>query len=158
MLTTQRIIRLLLLITILTIATGGCITTGPASPSPTPQPTPNPATLTPEGVVAGFWSHIDKGEYSDAYQLAYHEPNESYEEWIRDSAATYGVNGSYIEIYDFNVTESFPLTPGTFEGNFSAVQVVLVDTEISYHGNNRTGTVQFPVVKTGEGWKLYGDY
>ncbi|CAJ35234.1 hypothetical protein LRC249 [Methanocella arvoryzae MRE50] len=116
------------------------------------------AILKPETVVVNFWSAIDSGRYADAYQLAYYEQNVSQEEWVRDRTATYGVNGSYIDIYEFNVTETFPLKPGTFEGNFSAVQVVLVDTELSYKGNSRTGTVQFPVVKTESGWKIYGDY
>ncbi|WP_424357268.1 hypothetical protein [Methanocella sp. MCL-LM] len=158
MLTTRRSIFIVLLIFMIALATEGCLGTVPPAPTPTPQPTPDPATLMPEEVVTAFWNAIDSGRYSDAYQFAYHEQNVSQEEWVRDRLATYGANGSHIEIYDFNLTESFPLAPGTFEGNFSAVQVVLVDTELSYQGNNRSGTVQFPVVKTESGWKIYGDY
>lgn len=158
MLTTQRITYVVALMIMITVATGGCLGTVPADQAPTPQPTPDPATLMPEEVVRAFWSAIDSGRYSEAYQFAYLEENVSREEWVQDRIATYGVNGTYIEIYEFNVSESFPLAPGTFEGNFSAVQVVLVDTELSYQGNSRSGTVQFPVVKTESGWKIYGDY
>lgn len=134
---------------------GGC--TNPA-PEPTPQPTPDPAMVTPEKAVVAFWSDIDNGRYADAYGLAYHDSNSSYEDWISDHKAVYGANGSDLQIYSFAISESFPVTPGTFGSNFSAAQVIVVDTRMAYRGENRTGTVQFPAVKVDEGWKIYGDY
>jgi hypothetical protein len=113
---------------------------------------------TPEKVVIGFWNDIDSGRYADAYGLSCHDQNASYEEWINDHEAIYGANGSDLEIHSFSISESFPVTPDTFGSNFSAAQVVVVDTRMAYRGENRTGTVQFPAVKVGEGWKIYGDY
>ena len=155
MLTIQKITCLLSLICVVTLITGGCIS---PSPTPAPCPTPDPAGQTPEKAVIGFWSDIDSGRYADAYGLSYHDRNASYEDWVGEHEATYGANGSYLEIYSFNVTESFPVSPDTFEGSFSAAQVIVVDTKMAYNGENRTGTVQFPVVRTAGVWKVYGDY
>lgn len=155
MLPTQRARLTVLVLTLLVVVAGGC-----ASPSPTPCPKPTPDTsmLIPEEVVVDYWSAIDNGRYTDAYQLTYHDQNVSREDWLHEHEAAYGPNGSYVEIHKLAIADSFPLNQSTFEGNFSAVQVVLVNIQMSYQGTNKTGSVQFPVVKTENGWKIYGDY
>lgn len=139
----------------LMLLAGGCSNQSPAA---APGPTPYPAALTPEKAVIGFWSDIDNGRYAEAYGFTYHDQNTSYQDWIDDHKGTYGANGSDLEIYSFAIADSFPVEPDAFGGNFSAAQVVVVDAKLAYRSENRTGTVQFPVVKTPEGWKIYGDY
>ncbi len=48
--------------------------------------------------------------------------------------------------------------PATFPGNFSAVESVLVQTDVAYYGKNSSGISQFAAVKTADGWKFYGQY
>ncbi len=120
---------------------------------------PSVKDLSPEEVVTQFWMLIGKGDYEHAYDLAYHaNQNLSKQAWIDKHVSMWGENGSYIKIYSFNVTESYPINSSLFEGNFSEARVVNTNATISYMGQNETGELRILVVNTTDGWKVFGNY
>jgi hypothetical protein len=122
------------------------------------QATPLAKNDTPQDVVKDFWEDIDNGDYSAAYNLTYHLQDKSRQQWIDEHMAMWGDNGTNIRIYNFTVIGNSTLDPNTFTGNFSAVESVIVQTEVAYYGKNTSGISQFAAVKTADGWKFYGAY
>lgn len=115
--------------------------------------------LSPEEVVTQFWMLIDKGDYEHAYDLAYHaNQNLSKQAWIDKHVSMWGENGAYIKIYSFNVTGSSSINSSLFEGNFSEALIVNTNATISYMGQNETGELRIVLVKTADGWKVFGNY
>jgi hypothetical protein len=131
------------------LAVSGCA--GPAA-------TPQAKNDTPQDVVIDYWKDIDSGDYGAAYDITYHVQNISRDMWINEHKAMWGDNGTNIRIYDFTVIGNSTLEPDTFPGNFSAVESVLVQTDVSYYGKNTSGISQFAAVKTPDGWKFFGSY
>lgn len=123
-----------------------------------PTATPRPSTDSPKDVVTAYWQAIDKGDYNTAYDLVYQDPNITKQQWIDQHRAMWGDNGSSITIYNFTVTETSDIDPSTFPGNFSAVESVVVNTDVAYYGKNTTGLSQFAAVKIGDSWRYYGAY
>ncbi|AFD00017.1 hypothetical protein Mtc_1263 [Methanocella conradii HZ254] len=120
---------------------------------------PSVKDLSPEEVVTQFWMLIGKGDYEHAYDLAYHaNQNLSKQAWIDKHVSMWGEKGSYIKIYSFNVTESYPINSSLFEGNFSEARIVNTNATISYMGQNETGELRIVVVNTTDGWKIFGNY
>jgi hypothetical protein len=115
--------------------------------------------LSPEDVVTQFWTEIGKGDYNNAYDLAYHaNQNLTKQTWIDEHVAKWGENGSHIRIYSFNVTDSSPINHSDFVGNFTEARIVNTNATISYMGQNETGQLRMMVVNTTDGWKVYGNY
>ena len=61
----------------------------------------------------------------------------------------WGDNGTNIRIYNFTVIGNSTLDPNTFPGNFSAIESVIVQTEVAYYGKKHLGISQFAAVKDG---------
>ncbi len=115
--------------------------------------------LRPEEVVTQFWKDIGKGDYVHAYDLAYHgNQNMTKQMWIDAHISQWGVNGSYVKIYSFNVTESLPADSSQFEGNFTEARYINTNATIRYMGQNSTGQLRMVLVNTEDGWKVYGNY
>jgi len=123
-------------------------------------------TLTPEQVVTNFWSDIGNGDYSNAYDLAYHsDVNFTKQMWLDEHIAEYGQNGSLIKIYSLNVTGSIPISDNStpinlsdMRGNFTEARILSTNATISYRGQNVTGNLSMVVVNTTNGWKLYSNF
>ena len=114
--------------------------------------------LTPEEVVTTYWNEIGRGDYNSAYDLAYHaNQNLTKQMWVDEHISTWGENGSYIKIYSFNVTGSYPINGSDFEGNFSEARIVNTNATISYRGQNETGELRMILVNTTDGWKVFGN-
>ena len=120
--------------------------------------TPQAKNDTPQDVVKDFWVDIDNGDYSAAYNLTYPLQNISKQQWINEHQAIWGNNGTNIRIYNFTVIGNTTLDPSIFQGNFTAVESVIVQTEVAYYGKNTSGISQFAAVKTPDGWMFYGAY
>jgi len=122
--------------------------------------------LSPEQVVTTFWTDIGKGDYSSAYDLAYHpDKNFTRQMWLDEHTSEYGENGSYITIYSLNVTGSIPVNGSSspinvtdMVGNFTDARIILTNATISYRGQNTTGNLSMVVVNTSSGWKLYSNF
>jgi hypothetical protein len=115
--------------------------------------------LSPEEVVSQFWTDIGKGNYEHAYDLSYHaNQNLTKQMWVDEHVAKWGENGSYIKIYSFNVTESYPIDSSEFEGNFIESYIVNTNATISYLGRNESGELRMVLVNTTNGWKILGNY
>jgi hypothetical protein len=139
-----------ILLVLIALAMSGCTS---------PKPTPQPSVDTPEKAVTAYWQAIDRGDYDAAYDLTYLTQNVTRQQWIDQHRAAWGDNGTYITINDFNVTGVTPLDVNTFPGNFTAIDSVIVETDVSYYGKNTTGISQFAAVKKADdGWKFYGSY
>jgi hypothetical protein len=124
-----------------------------------PQKTIAKNNMTPEQVVVAFWGDLARGNYTDAYQLAYHpDVNESPNDWIAMHEMTWGVNGSNLKVYNLSTINNITINASNFEGNFSEAKIVTVNASVSYMGKNSTGITQFIVVRTENGWKLLGNY
>lgn len=139
---------LAIMVLLVALAVSGCA--GPA--------TTQAKNDTPQDVVIDFWKNIDKGDYSAAYNLTYHVQDISEAQWVNEHRATWGDNGTYIRINNFTVIGNTTLDPDTFQGNFSATESIIVQTDVTYYGKNSSGISPFAVVKTTDGWKLYGSY
>jgi hypothetical protein len=132
------------------MAVSGC-----ASPTPTPQPSVD----TSQDAVIRYWNAIDRGDYNAAYDFAYITQNVTKQQWIDQHRAAWGDNGTNIDISNFTVIGNTSLDPNTFPGNFTAVDSVIVQTNVSYYGKETTGISQFAAVKeANDGWKFYGSY
>jgi hypothetical protein len=139
-----------ILFVIIALTVSGC-----SSPTPTPQPSVD----TPQDVVIKYWEAIDRGDYNAAYELTHMTQNVTRQQWIDQHRAAWGDNGTYIDIKNFTVTGNTSLDPNTFPGNFTAIDSVIVQTDVSYYGKETTGTSQFAAVKEADdGWKFYGSY
>jgi hypothetical protein len=139
-----------ILFVLITLAVSGC-----SSPTPTPQPSVD----TPQDAVTRYWEAIDRGDYNAAFDLAHMTQMGTRQHWIDQYRAMLGENRSYITIHSFNVTGVTALDPTTFPGNFTAINSVVVETDVAYYGKNTTGPSQFAAVKeTNDGWKFYGSY
>jgi hypothetical protein len=124
-----------------------------------PTPTPKPSTDTPQDAVIMYWQAIDRGDYNAAYDLTHQVQNVSRQHWVDQHRAAWGDNGTYIRIYNFTVIGNTSIDPNTFPGNFTAIESVIVQTNVSYLGKNTTGISQFAAVKEpDDGWKFYGSY
>lgn len=124
-----------------------------------PTPTPHPSLDTPQDVVISYWNAIDRGDYDAAYDLAYITQNVTRQQWIDQHRAAWGDNGSYIDIINFTVVDNTSLDPTIFPGNFTAIESLTVQTDVSYYGKETTGTSLFAAVKVADdGWKFYGSY
>jgi hypothetical protein len=143
------------LFVIVALTISGC-----ASPTPAPTPTPRPTIAdTPMDAVVQYWQAIDKGDYDTAFDLAHPTQNVTRQQWVDHHRAAWGDNGTSITIHSFNVTGTTPLDPNTFPGNFTAIESVIVETDVSYYGKETTGISQFAAVKEADdGWKFYGSY
>jgi hypothetical protein len=124
------------------------------------------SNLTPEQVVINFWNDIGKGDYSSAYDLAYHsDKNFTKQMWLDEHIEEYGENGSYITIYSLNVTgitpingSNSPINASNMVGNFTDAVILNTNATIAYHGQNVTGNLSMVVVNTTDGWKLYSNF
>jgi hypothetical protein len=115
--------------------------------------------MSPEEVVKQFWTDIGKGDYDNAYDLAYHASQYPTKQmWVDEHVSKWGDKGSYIKIYSFNVTDSTPIDSSQFEGNFTEAVVVNTNATISYMGQNETGQLRMILVNTTDGWKVFGNY
>ncbi len=141
-----------ILFVLIALAVSGCS-------SPTPTPTPQPSIDTPQDAVISYWAAIDKGDYNAAYDLTHMTQNVTRQHWIDQHVAAWGDNGTYIKINNFTVIGNTSLDPNTFPGNFTAIDSVIVQTNVSYYGKETTGISQFAAVKEADdGWKFYGSY
>jgi curli biogenesis system outer membrane secretion channel CsgG len=139
-------------IVLVTLALSGCA-------SPTPTPTPATSANSPQDAVIQYWQAIDRGDYSAAFDLAHPAQNVTRQQWIDQHRAAWGENGGSITINNFTVTGNTSLPPDTFPGNFTAIDSVIVQTDVTYYGKETNGTSQFAAVKeAGDGWKFYGSY
>jgi hypothetical protein len=139
-----------ILFVLVIMAVSGC-----SSPTPTPQPSVD----TPQDVVINYWEAIDRGDYNAAYDLTHMTQNVTRQQWIDQHRAAWGDNGTYIDIKNFTIIGNTSLDPTTFPGNFTAIDSVIVQTDVSYYGKETTGTSQFAAVKEADdGWKFYGSY
>jgi outer membrane biogenesis lipoprotein LolB len=130
--------------------------TGCTSPTSTPRPT---TIDTPQDAVIQYWQAIDRGDYDTAYDLTHQTQNISRKQWIDQHLAAWGENGTYIQMYNFTVIGNTSLDLDTFPGNFTSIDSVVVQTNVSYCGKNTTGISQFAAVKEADdGWKFYGSY
>ncbi|MGA9139239.1 MAG: hypothetical protein WBZ29_03385 [Methanocella sp.] len=136
------------MILVVALAVSGCA--GPAAPQAKND--------TPKDVVINFWKDIDSGDYSAAYDITYHVQNISRDMWINEHRAMWGDNGTNLKVYNFTVIGNTTIDPDTFQGNFSAVESVIVQTDVAYYGKNTSGISQFAAVKTADGWKFFGSY
>jgi hypothetical protein len=125
-----------------------------------PTPTPRPSTVdSPQDAVIKYWQAIDRGDYDAAFDIAHPTQNVTRQQWNDQHRAAWGDNGTYITINKFTVIGNTSLDPGTFPGNFTAVDSVIVQTDVTYYGKETTGTSQFAAVKEADdGWKFYGSY
>jgi hypothetical protein len=115
--------------------------------------------LSPEEVVTQFWTDIGKGDYENAYDLAYHaNQNLTRQMWVDEHLAKWGENGSFIKIHKFNVIENYPIDSTQFEGNFTEARIVNTNATIAYMGQNETGELRMVLVNTTDGWKVFGNY
>jgi hypothetical protein len=131
------------------------VVSGCSSPTPTPQPSVD----TPQDAIINYWNAIDRGDYNAAFDLTHLTQNVTRQQWIDQHQAMWGANGTYITINKFNVTGVTSLDPSTFPGNFTAIDSVIVETDVAYYGKNTTGISQFAAVKEADdGWKFYGSY
>jgi hypothetical protein len=122
-----------------------------------PAPAPDGKKLSPQEVVVSYWTNIDSGNFSGAYDLVYFgEMNVSREQWAEDRSVTWGNNGSDFTIYSFMIISNTSVDPATFPGNFTGAEAIMVYTDVCYNGRNTSGVTQFAVVNTPEGWKMYG--
>jgi hypothetical protein len=114
--------------------------------------------LSPDDVVTTYWNNIARGDYNNAYDLAYHgNQNLTKQMWVDEHISAWGENGSYIKIYSFNVTDSYPINSSDFEGNFTEARIVNTNATISYRGQNETGELRMILVNTTDGWKVFGN-
>jgi hypothetical protein len=140
-----------IVLVLIALAVSGC-----TSPAPTPRPT---SADSPQDAVTRYWQAIDKGDYDAAFDLTHLTQNVTRQQWIDQHRAAWGDNGSNININDFTVIGNTTLAPDTFPGNFTAIESVIVQTEVSYYGKETNGTSQFAAVKEADdGWKFYGSY
>jgi hypothetical protein len=124
-----------------------------------PTPTPRPSTDSPQDAVIKYWQAIDKGDFEAAFDLAHPTQNLTRQQWIDQHRSAWGDNGTYITINNFTVIGNISLAPDTFPGNFTAIESVIVQTDVTYLGKETTGTSQFAAVKEADdGWKFYGSY
>ncbi len=131
---------------ILVVLLSGCTTQKPVK------------DLSPEDVVTTYWNDIASGDYNNAYELAYHaNENLTRQNWVDEHISTWGENGSYIKIYSFNVTDSYPINASDFEGNFTEARIVNTNATIAYRGQNETGQLRMVLVNTTDGWKVFGN-
>lgn len=138
-----------IMLVLVALAVSGC--SSPATPQATNE--------TPQDVVKNFWRAIDSGDYGTAYDLSYPVENVSRDRWIREHQTMWGDNGTNIKIYNFTVISNTDVDPATFPGNFTAIEAVVVKTDVSYYGKNTSGISQFAAVKDASGnWKFYGSY
>ncbi len=77
--------------------------------------------------------------------------------WVDEHISTWGENGSYIKIYSFNVTDSYPINASDFVGNFTEALIVNTNATIAYRGQNETGQLRMVLVNTTDGWKVFGN-
>lgn len=114
--------------------------------------------LTPTEVVKNYWRDLDTGDYDKAFDLVYNDGNLSRSVWVKEHFDTYGPNGTYIEIKNFTVISEKPIAPGTFTGNFNETMSLTVRMNTTYMSVSSSGIVQNVVVKTPDGWKMFGNY
>jgi hypothetical protein len=137
-------------IVLVMLALSGCA-------SPTPTLTPRQSIDSPQDAVIQYWQAIDRGDYEAAYDLAHPAQNVTRQQWIDQHRAAWGENGSSIVINSFTVIGNTSLPPDTFPGNFTAIDSVVVQIDVSYYGKETNGNSQFAAVKeAGDGWKFYG--
>jgi hypothetical protein len=137
-------------IVLVTLALCGC-----ASPTPTPTPSAN----SPQDAVIQYWQAIDRGDYTAAYDLAHPALNVTRQQWIDQHRAAWGENGTAITINNFTVVSNTSVPLDTFPGNFTAIDSVIVQTDVTYYGKETNGTSQFAAVKEADdGWKFYGSF